>query len=132
MSKEAMIPMGDPRKLIGKFAIFSDSKLNNQTYNPRIRQIVAATDKTFTVDTYLFREKQDEPTEQGTIRISSSHIALFDTYKECYDAVSVLRKLYDDMAKTIKAAQEQHENNVLSTLENSSKMMIHVGLVDNK
>ncbi len=132
MSKEVMIPMGDPRNLIGKFAIVSDSKLINQTYNPRIRQIVAATDKTFTVDTYLFREEQDEPTDQGTIRISSSHIALFDTYKECYDAVAVLRNLYDDMAKTIKAAQERHESEALSTLEKSSKQMIHVGLVDNK
>ena len=29
MSKEAMIPMGDPRKLIGKFAIVSDSKVTS-------------------------------------------------------------------------------------------------------
>lgn len=133
MSKEAMIPMGDPRKLIGKFAIVSDSKLNDQTYNPRIRQIVAATDKTLTLDYYLFREKQqDEPDGQDTIRISSSHIALFDTYKECYDAVAELRNLYEDMVKTIKAAKERHENEALSILEKSSKQMIHVGLVDNK
>lgn len=124
--------MGDPRNLIGKFAIISDSKLINQTYNPRIRQIVAATDKTLTVDSYLFREEQDEPNGQDTIRISSNHIALFDTYKECYDAVAVLRNLYEDMNKTIKAAQAKYESEVFSTLEKSSSQMIHVGLVDNK
>lgn len=86
-----------------------------------------------TLDYYLFREKQqDEPNGQDTIRISSSHIALFDTYKECYDAVAELRNLYEDMVKTIKAAKERHESEALSILEKSSKQMIHVGLVDNK